>query len=59
MSCKRSNKPGISTTDRVPKGGPGGHYRGASRGGMMRGAAAYNPYLGGFRGRAPRYADQI
>ncbi len=55
--CKRTNKPGISTTDRVPRGGMrgggfgsyGGGFRG--RGGAARG---YNPYMRPFRGRAGR-----
>ncbi len=53
---KRTNKPGISSTDRAPRGGyvprGAGMFRGG-RGGAMRGGG-YNPYMGGFRGRAPR-----
>lgn len=61
---KRTNKPGISTTDRFPRGGGGGG-RGAmggfgggggfrGRGGPMFGQAprgAYNPYMRAYRGR--------
>lgn len=61
--CKRTNKPGISSTDRFPRGGgrgagfagaPGG-FRGG-RGGAMFGhvprGAGFSPYMrGSFRGR--------
>jgi polyadenylate-binding protein 2 len=60
---KRTNKPGISTTDRGSLrgsarggGGPAGGFRGGRGGapGAFRGA--YNPYMGGgaFRGRVAR-----
>lgn len=44
---KRTNKPGISSTDRAPKGARGG-YRG--RGGPAGFRGGYSPYNGGFRG---------
>jgi len=54
--CKRTNKPGISSTDRFPRGGGrgsipmGGYMGGRGRGGIsIRGA--YNPYMRSMRGR--------
>jgi polyadenylate-binding protein 2 len=62
--CKRTNKPGISTTDRFPRGGraaaasimpgfgmfsPGRGGRGGGAFGAIRGA--YNPYMRSYRGR--------
>jgi polyadenylate-binding protein 2 len=57
--CKRTNKPGISTTDRVPRGGTrGGGFGGYGGGGGFRGrggaARGYNPYMRPFRGRGAR-----
>jgi len=40
---KRTNRPGISTTNRPPRGARGG-YRGAARGGGTRGAGIYSGY---------------
>ena len=57
--CKRTNKPGISSTDRFPRGGGGargGGYRGGGgRGGAMFGGhvprgGGFSPYGGGGRG---------
>lgn len=52
---KRTNKPGITTTDRGHRGGiRGGVFRGRGAPGAFRGG--YNPYMGGggFRGRVAR-----
>jgi polyadenylate-binding protein 2 len=69
VGSKRTNRPGISTTDRGPRGGRGGMYGGmygapygGFAGGRGRGAAyapggmrgAYSPYMKPFRGKALR-----
>lgn len=65
VNAKRSNRPGISTTDRVPRGGMrggmgnqyGGGYMGAPRGrgrggyGMGAPGGGFNPYMRSARGR--------
>lgn len=50
MTEKRTNRPGVSTTDRPPRGAG----RGFGRGRFPRGAA-YMPYVSAaYRGRAAR-----
>jgi len=51
VTAKRTNKPGISSTDRAPRG-RGGFARG--RGARGGGGGGYSPYMGGFRGRVAR-----
>ena len=59
--CKRTNKPGISTTDRFPRGrgagAMGGYGGGRGRGAFFGGrGAGMSPYMrGSFRGRAFRF----
>lgn len=64
--CKRTNKPGISTTDRYPRGGraasmAGGYRgRGASMFGFAPRGAGFSPYMrGGFRGRVFKYKNNL
>lgn len=57
VNAKRSNRPGISTTDRVPRGAMRGGYgfagmpRGRGRGGYGMGAPGMSPYMRQSRGR--------
>lgn len=51
MIEKRTNRPGVSTTDRPPRGGS----RGFGRGRFPRGGVAYMPYIVPvYRGRSAR-----
>lgn len=59
--AKRTNRPGISTTDRVPRGGMrGGYYggfqgmRGRGRGGYGMGGGGFSPYMRSARGRVAK-----
>ena len=69
--CKRTNRPGISTTDRLPRGGmrggmapvasagygfmPSGRGRGGFMGRGGGGGGGFNPYMRSMRGRVVKY----